>query len=232
MSGLESLKSKVSELEETTKLEDSEQILQESIQILQEIGTKLINEYEIKVGPFTIQPLLVEAYYYVDKFPDDNSHNEPEQRNHYGKLYFHKKGRGGVDICLSKGEYALSFLLKCSCVNGVICKQISLYDTLKGNETTECVLSPKMPIHNDPVVFVPRKNVKENTFKETNLAMVSLQALTHKSVCQSLQKGKLRTVANYFVETGKEPSDEAVKEILGYRSQEIKKMVYANLREK
>lgn len=201
------------------------------IEILREIGAKLINEYEIIVGEFTIQPLLVEAYYYTEKFQDDNSHNEPEQRNHYGKLYFHKRGRGGVDICLSKGEYALSFLLKCSYVNGIICKQISLYDTLKDSETTECVLSPKIPIHNDPIVFVPRKNVKETIFKEdeAKLAMVSLQALKYESVCQSLQKGKLWTVANYFAENEKEPSDKEIQEILGYRSQEIEN-IYEELR--
>lgn len=221
---MEDLKELVKELENTSDPKAQ-------IGILQEIGAKLINEYEIRVGDFTIEPLLVEAYYYTDKFQDDNSHNETEQRNHYGKLYFHKNGRGGVDICLSRGEYALSFLLKCSCVNGVICKQISLYDTLKGNETTECVLFPKRSIHNDPIVFAPRKNVKENKFKEEKLAMVSLRALTHKSVCQSLQKGKLWTVANYFVENEKEPSDGEIQEILGYRSQEIK-TIYAKLRGK
>lgn len=227
---MEELRKKAEELEIVANLEGDHK--EEQIKILKEIGAKLINEYVIQVGNLTIEPLLVEAYYYhADKFQDDNSHNEPEQRNHFGKLYFHKQGRGGVDICLSEGEYALSFLLKCSRVNGVICKQISLYDTLKGNETTECVLLPKEPIHNNFVVSAPRKNVKENIFKEEKLAIVSLQSLEYKSVCQSLQKGKLWTVANYFAETGKEPSDKAIKEILGYNSKEVK-TIYTELRGK
>lgn len=227
---MEELKKMVGELEEIkANAEDENTVI---VSKLQEIGAKLINEYEIKVGPFTIQPLLVEAYYFADEFQDDNLHGEPEQRNNWGKLYFHKKGRGGVDICLSnKEEYALSFLIKCACVNGVICTQISLYDTLIEAKATECVLFPKASIQRVPIIFVPRKNMKETEYKCKKLAMVSLQALNYKSVCQSLQKGKMWALAHYFIEIGKEPDDESVREILGYRSKEVKKM-YAQLQEK
>ena len=55
---MEEMKNLVKELEQ--EYDDKRQV-----KILQEIGKKLINEYEIKIGEFTIEPLLVEAYYYA-----------------------------------------------------------------------------------------------------------------------------------------------------------------------
>lgn len=45
------------------------------VRVLQKIASMLLNEYEIRVGSLTIEPLLVEAYYYnKDKFPDAAVH--------------------------------------------------------------------------------------------------------------------------------------------------------------
>ena len=63
---MEELRKLVKELEQLT---DKKEIVAK----LQEIGAGLINKYEIKVGNVTIEPLLVEAYYYdKDKFFNRN----------------------------------------------------------------------------------------------------------------------------------------------------------------
>ena len=71
------------------------------------------NEYVIKVEGIMIEPLWVEAYYFnKNTFSDCNTHLSEKQKNRFGQLYFHEKGRGGFDICLSDSEdYYLSFLL-------------------------------------------------------------------------------------------------------------------------
>ena len=59
---MDELKRLVNELEEAT----------DKVQKLKEIGRKLLNEYEIKIGNMVIEPLLVEAYYNSSDFPDDS----------------------------------------------------------------------------------------------------------------------------------------------------------------
>ena len=92
---------------------------------LQQINEALLKEYELYYNDYlTIQPLQVEIFYVnfqaCPPFIDTNmqcisSINTkidteiwPLQSNRFGKLYYHLRGRGGVDICLSDSEqYAL-----------------------------------------------------------------------------------------------------------------------------
>lgn len=193
----------------------------EQIKALQNINKALLTLYEIKVGDIVIDPIVVEAYYHTSDFEDANCHQRPGQMEHMGKLYFHEAGRGGVDICLSDGSYFLSFLLKCTKVNQVFCKQIALRDTLHGKEKMMCELIFREQPKSDCAIFVPRKNLAYDTFKEEKLAAVTLSALKYKSVCESLQEGKLKTVARYFKQEGETPTEEKIKEILGYTSKEV-----------
>ena len=101
------------------------------VNFLQEIGKKLLTEYVIKVGDITIKPLWVEAYYSDTNtgFVDEAVHGNECQKNQYGALYFHHKTddqRSGVDICLSCGNYYLSYLLKYTLVNGIFKSQAQL----------------------------------------------------------------------------------------------------------
>ena len=101
------------------------------VKILQEIGKKLLTEYVIKIGDITIKPLWVEAYYSDTNtgFVDEAVHGNECQKNRYGVLYFHHKTddqRSGVDICLSCGNYYLSYLLKYTLVNGIFKSQAQL----------------------------------------------------------------------------------------------------------
>lgn len=116
------LKNKVKELETRT---DHEAI----VKSLQEIGKLLLTDYVVQVDDVTVEPLWVEAYYYNQNcFPDPFVHQSPEQKN-FGTLYFHHKTddqRNGVDLCLSLGDYYLSFLLKYTLVNEQLRSQSEL----------------------------------------------------------------------------------------------------------
>lgn len=101
------------------------------VNFLQEIGKKLLTEHVIKIGDITIKPLWVEAYYSDTNtgFVDEAVHGNECQKNQYGALYFHHKTddqRSGVDICLSCGNYYLSYLLKYTLVNGIFKSQAQL----------------------------------------------------------------------------------------------------------
>ena len=116
------LKNKVKELETQT---DHEAI----VKSLQEIGKLLLTDYVVQVDDVTVEPLWVEAYYYNQNcFPDPFVHGRPEQKE-YDILYFHHSTddqRNGVDLCLSLGDYYLSFLLKYTTVNGQLKSQSEL----------------------------------------------------------------------------------------------------------
>lgn len=133
---------------------------QKRMEILREINTKLLTEYEIQIGGLTIEPLRVEAYYFhPGKFEDSTVHGNPQQRT-FGRIYRHNKKKidpekdnGGVDICLAydpknpeKAPYFLSFLIKNSLVNGAPCKQIELNDKVNAlqidAESAKDVLRP------------------------------------------------------------------------------------------
>ena len=122
------LKNKVKELETQT---DHEAI----VRSLQEIGKLLLTDYVIQVGDITVEPLWIEAYYYNQScFPDPFVHQSPEQKN-FGTLYFHHKTddqRNGVDLCLSLGDYCLSFLLKYTFVNDRLRSQSQLSPLIRG----------------------------------------------------------------------------------------------------
>jgi len=113
--------------------------------VLQKIMKVLIQEYEIVINGNTIIPLWLEAYYYSSFYKDKNVHGAQDeysrkmQTNRPGQLYIHKND-WGVDICLSSGEYCLSFLIKCGLVNGVFCSQNAIgqnmcYCLCKNNST-------------------------------------------------------------------------------------------------
>lgn len=102
---------------------------------LQQINEALLKEYELHYGGYlSIQPLQVEIYYvnfqvqpsFVDtnmQCLSINSQINPEiwqlQSNNFGKLYFHLRGRGGIDVCLSDSEhYALCSTVKSARING------------------------------------------------------------------------------------------------------------------
>lgn len=197
---MENLIDLVEQLEnEQIKLDEKEQI-----KILQEIEEKLINEYEIIVGNLVIEPLLVEAYYFDEKyFPDISVHSansskaptymlaRERQKNNFGELYVHYGKNDGIDIVLSKGDYYLSFLIKNALIKGefksqyyiskAICEKCDKAD--KCNKGYNCKYYGKVILkplgknhHNYEIVFAPRKNVKGN-YKNKDLAALPINII-------------------------------------------------------
>lgn len=210
------------------------------IEILQSVNKLLLTCYEIKVGDFTIEPLLVEAYYYCPgKFEDTNTHGfksekcRSGQSGRFGKLYVHKMGYGGIDICLSMREdYCLSFLIKNSLVskegaaeeNKKFCTQVSLLRYLKENSVGADIIEQKGVLceknkDTAPVVNTVRKGVK-GSFKNDELASLPVDSL--KDYPLTLEKGhtKERIVENYlkreYADASPHKWKEVSAEILGY----------------
>lgn len=159
---------------------------EEQIKILQEIGAKLINEYEIHILDLTIKPLWVEAYYYnPDHFPDCNTHMSEHQKGaeHFGHIYFHKTGHGGFDICLPRGDYYLSFLLKATLVNEKFCKQTDIYDfvdkfAIPEIEGKSDVLKKRDKTDEyQELIYTKRVNLVKPCYADAPLAVVAKNAL-------------------------------------------------------
>ena len=193
----------------------------EQIRILQEIGSKLINNYVIQIGNLTIEPLLVEAYYFnttKNSFIDDNCHQNPKQKGRFGKIYQHTKTEvnGGIDICLSpkkeeiEDNYFLSFLIKVARINGKPYKQEAINSKLLKEidvdaESFDNVLKPIKRKDVD-IICVPRKGTHKGKFAHAPLAMLSVAAFKNedetKAVVDSLENGhkKQWVLAKYALE--------------------------------
>lgn len=174
------------ELKELVKNLEKENDEKKQKKILQNIGKVLITEYEIIVDGIKIEPLWVEAYYYnQNKFADCNTHLDDKQKNRFGQLYFHNKGYGGFDICLSNSdEFYLSFLLKATLINGEFSTQTGIYDFLTANDKSESELENKKDIlvkKNSPesyeIKYAERVGITKPCYKTKALAMFSFDAL-------------------------------------------------------
>lgn len=203
---------------------------------LQEINKKLLREYLICIGDFTIEPLLIEAYYCNPHvFEDNNVHGFKKQKNRFGKLYFHEKGRGGVDICLSNGDYFLSFLIKNSLItkgNDVpdFFRQTQIYDILKEFKNSEEFVLKKRKIAKDTIVLCTiRKGLVQNSdFKNEELGAVTgfeLKDKHQKRYKFDLETGygKEKLIKDYIEKHPKELTESEFKEkFLDYIPKEIK----------
>lgn len=168
----------------------------EQVKILQEMERVLLTRYIVKVENLTIEPLIIEAYYYdKDHFADSNTHKCSEQQQ-WNILYRYSlkpnlsaSGRtGGVDICLAcnderredENKYYLSFLIKNALINGEVCRQVKVNAILNqldaGNETFSDVLISKAETTSD-VIYMERSNLAKDCYSKQPLAAVTLSAL-------------------------------------------------------
>ena len=147
------------------------------VKLLQEIGKKLLTEYVIKIGDITIKPLWVEAYYSDTNtgFVDEAVHGNECQKNQYGALYFHHKTddqRSGVDICLSCGNYYLSYLLKYTLVNGIFKSQAQLSSMipheLRGT-AKNVLVKEQNPV--EVMICTKRIGIMSSAYKDADLAI-------------------------------------------------------------
>lgn len=201
----------------------------EQVKILQKIEEKLLNEYVIKIGNDTIEPLRVEAYYYPaenkEKFNDPCAHESVKKINNFGKLYFiePKYGYPGIDLCLSLGNYYLSFLIKDARIGDTIFKQTALHDKFKNkNSEIENMDVLKKTSNKQKTVFYTSRvgiNSEKTKFAHELLAAV---IDIHNDYDWETGYAKEWTVANYLAANAIEPTDENIKKYLGYNSAKVK----------
>lgn len=197
---MERLKTLVSKLEKLEKDDEEKAVI-----ILKQINEQLLTEYVIRVDDVIIEPLLVEAYYYhPGKFKDTNTHGYRNERcrkmqsNRFGQLYFHRKGYGGLDLCLSMGDdYCLSFLIKNSLVSHVgFCTQTKLSELLTKKRTREEMESIQNVLckkHRDfEIIHTVRKGLTSKTFQAKPLASLPIDKI--KDYPFTLEAGHSRTI--------------------------------------
>lgn len=156
----------------------------EPVHILQMLGDKLINDCRIEVFGVTVEPLWVEAYCYDEThFPDYNTHRSRKQKNRFGQMYFHERGYGGVDICLSNSEdLCLPFLLKATLANGHFLTQTQLPRVLLSTGKTkadfehlEDILHPANARHT--ICHTTRVNLTKPCYSDAPLTSFALDAI-------------------------------------------------------
>ena len=197
---MEILKTLVSKLEKLEKDDEKKAVI-----ILKQINEQLLTEYVIKVDDVIIEPLLVEAYYYhPGKFEDFNTHRYGDERcrkmqsNRFGQLYFHRKGYGGLDLCLSMGDdYCLSFLIKNSLVSHVgFCTQTKLSELLtkkRPRDEMERIQNVLCKKHRDfEIIHTVRKGLISETFRTKALASLPIDII--KDYPFTLENGHSRTI--------------------------------------
>lgn len=188
----------------------------ERVKILQDIGKLLLTEYIIQVGDIKVYPLWVEAYYFNNKkFPDPFVYKNDIQKEN-DVLFFHHKTddqRNGVDICLSKGNYYLSFLLKYTLVDDKVRKQSELSPLIR-DEYVKCksvLVKESRPT--DKISFTTRIGLSESN--ETNTEKKALK--------EKFKKYKLSVVRDFdklFITDFKFPKKEnLVKEYLSKQTE-------------
>jgi hypothetical protein len=186
------------------------------VELLQRISEELIRNTMLSVGGFMfIQPREVEAYYvnrnmpgaYVDMNmhcvldPKTNDEIWAMQSDRFGQLYVHRKGLGGVDICLSDSpDYALCFSIKAAIVDGedvwsalkirnmlldAVCKHDGVDDRMKAMDKVNARHSYEvLTLHDNQVqdVYHIRRNGLRRQDKHTALPLRTFTDLWNKKL--------------------------------------------------
>ena len=225
------------ELKKIVKNLEEERDEGKQIALLQHIESKLLNEYNIVIKDNIIEPLRVEAYYYPFndecKFNDPCAHKSTKKINNFGKLYFieERYGYPGIDLCLSLGNYYLSFLIKNSRIGDTYYKQMDLFDKFQDKryeiETMDVLEKVK---NKEQIVFkTSRVGLKESKTEFAHKLLASVIELKNSSEYDWERGfGKERMVADYMVENNIPGTDENIKALLGYKSQNVKRIIEEN----
>ncbi len=133
---LEEIKKKFfKDIQDETNIYNINKFLEEEdakiiVPILKKINEYFLRNYEIRIGNLKVCPIETEIYFANNSYHGHGAcHESIYQKNKFGKLYFHRykdsekiicvstDTRGGVDVCISDGEYYLSILIRSAYVN-------------------------------------------------------------------------------------------------------------------
>jgi hypothetical protein len=239
-----------------------EMFREEQVKILQEINRLILTEYMIEINEgLCLYPIEVEAYYYEEFiFQDSSVHRNELQKGRFGQLYFHRAGRkkehaflfdgGGVDICLSSGDYYFGILIRSAWINddkepvcgpGLLTRRIVQHITgetaianvedyrfkIEEVENKTTLIKPrKRDISKEyqPADEYPIMNGKRIRIKEETHGAYSnykLRALIGLKKNTHTFEDKIKMVISYFEEAGGEVTCERIKKILGANDKEI-----------
>lgn len=207
---------------------------EKQITLLQQIESKLLNEYNIVIKDTIIEPLRLEAYYYPFKdkykFNDPCAHKSTKKINNFGKLYFieERYGYPGMDLCLSLGNYYLSFLIKNSRIGDTYYKQMDLFDRFqdKRDEIETMDVLERVKNKKQIVFKTSRVGLNKSKTKFAHELLASVIELKNSSGYDFERGfGKEKMVANYMFENNISVTDENIKSLLGYRSQNVNKLI-------
>lgn len=222
------------ELRKLVKNLEEENNEEKQITLLQQIESKLLNEYNIVIKDTIIEPLRLEAYYYPFKdkykFNDPCAHKSTKKINNFGKLYFieERYGYPGIDICLSLGNYYLSFLIKNSRIKDTYYKQMDLFDRFQDKRNEIEIMDVLEKVKNkEKIVFkTSRVGLKKSQTKFAHELLASVIELKNSSGYDFERGyGKEWMVANYMFENNIPETDENIKTLLGYKSQNVKNLI-------
>lgn len=227
------------ELEELVRNLEKERDVPKQIALLQLIESKLLNEYDIVISDTVIEPLRLEAYYYpfndATKFNDPCAHKSVKKVNNFGKLYFieEKYGYPGIDLCLSLGDYYLSFLIKNSRIGDKYYKQIDLFERFQDrrDEIETMNVLKKVQNKNKIVFKTSRVGLSESGTEFAHELLASVVELDKFrrdygfANSFSNEFAKEWMVAKYMAENNIPVTDENIKSLLGYRSQNVRKLI-------
>ncbi|MCR5504930.1 MAG: hypothetical protein K6E94_05215, partial [Elusimicrobiaceae bacterium] len=121
---------------------------------LMSINYLFLTKYKLTIDNMEIIPIETEIYYYdKDNFADEMTHKNKDQKDRFGKLYFHNKPgyRAGVDICISEGDYFLSILLR----SAIIKKKSESYFVFGPNKLRRQFYDDKLP--NNAIALLKEK---------------------------------------------------------------------------
>lgn len=237
---MEILKDHIESLKATTQKKDI-------IETLQEINKTILTSYRVKIEDgFYLYPTEVEAYYLnKENFNDGCVHDNPLQKNRFGKLYLHRRQktgdvsaiinnkRGGIDICLSDDDnYAFGILIRSARIDSqkTICGPGRLFNFLSGIYGTELLseriennaLLEKSDDESDPrtkaeIVVASREGIKRGGYEEE-----MLRSFIEFNNNTNLKGKKENIVRSYLEYCGENVTETRIVQLLGYRSKQLK----------
>lgn len=174
-----------------------------------------LRQYALCLNGHIVVPTEVEAYYFNPGiYEDECVHRNSLQQDNFGNLYVHRakmdgtaddkyKGRAGVDICLSDGQYKLAFLLRAVQIDdsperviGPVNVRKKFIDLLGPDATMKTIEEQKnillsIPEHEVKYVLYSSRIGLTSGYKDAELRAIGEKSLVNKKYRNKEQMARL-----------------------------------------